>query len=589
MLFTNKVRLSHVFRKIFLGAIFSGIPIFSFAQIRIYPANSIQETYLILSHLHGIDGNRYYPQNAEEMQKAWAIPAVDTQLESVGLLPNFNRTKLARDYFQYAHPELSGAPANTPRFFRFAKKWGPENMFYASSEFFSWHDSVNPQNTYFVINPIVYTEFGPSVGKNIHSFSNASKGLEFFGKFSKNVSFSTQALDNTYLLKQYQTNYRLKNYVIPGSTYSGGRWDTADDFKARGSIYINLYGSENSSRKIQMSFGHDNNFIGYGYRSLIISNFSPASAYLKFNYKLGPFRYQNLFQQLTAFQIIKGESKLSWKYLAIHRATLELNHPKTKKEWLEIGVSESVYQGRNNNIIDLNYLNPIIFYRSVERDLGSPDNVIINADFRLKNRNYLIYGQFALDEFEFANLKRGNSPRNKFGYQIGGYYLINPKSNIGSFVLQFEFNSVRPYTYSHYSVLSNTVNFNQSNIHPLEANFKEGVFQIKYKPAFIRGLLFTSTTILAKKGFDFQNDTVNYGGDIRKNYRNPASTITATMLQGDLGTIFNSKSQLYFELMPNMWMYLGYQYRNQTGHNASSERYVFLGLRWNWYEEQQLF
>ncbi len=47
--------------------------------------------------------------------------------------------------------------------------------------------------------------------------------------------------------------------------------------------------------------------------------------------------------------------------------------------------------------------NPVIFYRSVEQALGSPDNAFLGFDFKVKFAKHCqIYGQFLLDEFNFS-------------------------------------------------------------------------------------------------------------------------------------------------------------------------------------------
>ena len=49
---------------------------------------------------------------------------------------------------------------------------------------------------------------------------------------------------------------------------------------------------------------------------------------------------------------------------------------------------------------ELHYLTPIIFYRAVEQDLGSPDNAFIGLDYKINFfETAQVYGQFLLDEF----------------------------------------------------------------------------------------------------------------------------------------------------------------------------------------------
>ena len=73
-------------------------------------------------------------------------------------------------------------------------------------------------------------------------------------------------------------------------------------------------------------------------------------------------------------------------------------------KWLNIGVFESViWQGNDPNrqrAYDINYLNPLIFFRPVEYSLGSADNSMLGFSFKIRlNENNQLYGQLLLDEF----------------------------------------------------------------------------------------------------------------------------------------------------------------------------------------------
>ena len=72
------------------------------------------------------------------------------------------------------------------------------------------------------------------------------------------------------------------------------------------------------------------------------------------------------------------------------------------------GIFESVIASRKQQF-ELQYLNPIIFYRSVEHSLGSPDNVILGANFKWNiAKKCQIYGQLVLDEFYFKEIGRAS-------------------------------------------------------------------------------------------------------------------------------------------------------------------------------------
>ena len=73
----------------------------------------------------------------------------------------------------------------------------------------------------------------------------------------------------------------------------------------------------------------------------------------------------------------------------------------------------------------MHYLNPLIFYRSIEQNLGSPDNALIGFDYKANVANTAqFYGQFVMDEFNFAQIKQFNGWwGNKYALQQGFKYI----------------------------------------------------------------------------------------------------------------------------------------------------------------------
>src|SRR5690606_25694881 len=113
-----------------------------------------------------------------------------------------------------------------------------------------------------------------------------------------------------------------------------------------------------------------------------------------------------------------------------------------------IGLFESVVFGRKNHF-EFSYLNPVIFYRSIEQQNGSPDNAMVGLDAKANVAKKLqFYGQLLLDEFKLSEIKAGNGWwANKWGYQLGAKYI--DAFGVNNLDLQVEHNRVRPFTYSH--------------------------------------------------------------------------------------------------------------------------------------------
>jgi hypothetical protein len=215
------------------------------------------------------------------------------------------------------------------------------------------------------------------------------------------------------------------------------------------------------------------------------------------------------------------------KYMSSHYLSYKLN----KK--FNIGIYESIIWKSNHSLgangFDVNYLNPIIFFRPVEYSINSPDNAIIGLDLKynltLKSN---IYAQLILDEFTLKEIKSNNGYwANKYGYQIGcKFYDLLSISNL---TLQLERNHVRPYTYSHWNN-ANYGHYNEELAHPLGANFSENIFILHYRRGrFVVQFKFLDITY----GADYIGDTISYGNNIYSDYNNRSSNFGIDMFNGN--------------------------------------------------------
>jgi len=163
-----------------------------------------------------------------------------------------------------------------------------------------------------------------------------------------------------------------------------------------------------------------------------------------------------------------------------------------------------------NDGFELQYLNPIIFYRSIEQLLGSPDNSMLGIDYRLIFlRHFEYYGQMALDDYNFQESKGQTGYwGNKYSVQQGIKYV--DAFTVSNLDLQAEWNYVRPYTYSHNDSVANYSNYNQPLAHPLGANFTELIGVIHYQPIF--PLTIEAQFLFAIQGRDTSNS--NWGANI---------------------------------------------------------------------------
>jgi len=436
----------------------------------------------------------------------------------------------------------------------------------------------------FHVNPVLYLGYGFETESNISPVIN-TRGLEIRGTIDGKVGFYSFLTENQVTNPSYVRDYISNRGAVPHEGFFKRFKDNGVDF-----FTVRGYVSFQISKHINAQFGQDRFFIGNGYRSLILSNFSPPYLFLKFNTRVGRLKYTNLFTQMKA----DARGRLGGsptgndypvKYMVLHH--LSINVAKN----FTFGLFESVSYGREDstgsNPFDINYLNPIIFYRAIEQQNGSTDNVSIGGDFRWNfARKFSLYGQFVLDEFKLNEIKAGDGWwANKYAFQVGGKYInVFGLSNLD---LLLEYNFARPYIYSHTSVYgnsqiySNYANYLQEIAHPLGANFKEFISEVRYQP--FPKFTFALRSILADKGEDEDPDT-NWGGNIFKDnltreqeYGNVAGQGVSTKLALiDFTTTFQFKQNVFFDVK-----YIYRQKDSELDARDQQTNFINFAFRWN--------
>jgi hypothetical protein len=340
-----------------------------------------------------------------------------------------------------------------------------------------------------------------------------------------------------------------------------------------------------------MQLGYGRNFIGDGYRSLLQGDGASPYPFFKLNTTFWKIKYTNTYMWLKDVRPeVTVERTYAKKYMANHY--LSWNMSKN----FNMGFFESVvWADTNDRGFDMSFVNPIIFYRSVEfASSARSGNALLGLTGKYKVRNSInLYGQFLLDEFSLADIKAGeNSWKNKFGYQFGVKYFDAFK--IKGLYLQAEYNHVRPYVYAHSDPLTNYAHNNQSMGHQWGGNFRELIALARYH----HGRYFADAKItFGERGLDFDTaeDSFNYGGNIFKDYELDRPYDTGVKVgQGNKTTIFIADIQAGYLVNPatNLKAFAGVIYRNFDPTQETlttfkdSTTWFSIGLRcdiFNWY------
>ncbi|MBC3789221.1 hypothetical protein [Spirosoma utsteinense] len=425
---------------------------------------------------------------------------------------------------------------------------------------FAWH-----------INPVVGLGVGQQADTT-HLLTTATIGLETRGSLTNHIGFYSfftvnQARYPRYL-QEYRQRYELAGRgLVPGEGMARRNQPDQTQFYAwRGYLTTTLL------KQVGVQLGRDRLVWGNGYRSLLLSETSAPYWFVKLNTWLGPFTYTNLYTLLRNTQSAPpGLSRNPPKFMVMHHMSLNLGRH------LNVGAFEAIVFSRDR--LDLNYLNPIILYRSVESSLGSVDNAFIGFDVKATwGGRWQAYSQVMLDEFVLRELlARKGSWTNKYALQVGLKYV--DAFGLANVDLQGELNLARPFMYSHRSGQTNYVHYNQPLAHPLGSNFIEGLGIVRYQRKRLQGV---GTFGLMLTGTDPPG--LNYGGSILTDYRTRFRPEGNSI--GDLRKTIITYADLRvsYQVWPAGFLDVQYLSRLQSSEyapNSYSSRLVSVGLRLN--------
>lgn len=452
-----------------------------------------------------------------------------------------------------------------------------------------WDDliQIKGEDYYVAINPMCDFSLGKADGEK--TYLN-SRGFYVNGNLGKNFWFYMDLSENQMSTTDYETahynEFKSGSPVVAGFAASRSEYDF--DFEAAtGYIAFRI------GKYLDFQLGKSKTFIGDGYRSLMLSDFTPAYPNFKMNATFGPVKYMFMISQLRAnkqYAKTGGNKAVFTKYGFTHyldvnigkRVTLGLFENIMQCSWRE---NSDEYRG-----IDFEYVNPFIVLMPGEFDAGSPDKVLVGMNGTLKLAHWFnLYGQFVFNEFKIKELRAGNDWwANKYGF-LGGFRSFD-LFNVDGLDLQFEASRVRPYTYSQYTGQGAYTHLGNPLAHPLGANFREvlGILQYRHKRVYIKGQF-----NIAKHGedIDYKNDNISYGGDPNKPSNDRPGQYGNTMFQGLASDIKYFEGEFAWLINPKTRLnaVISFRTRHKTNELVDEKsKHINFALRWgikNWYHD----
>lgn len=446
----------------------------------------------------------------------------------------------------------------------------PIKNFFLSKTFNEGPDKRNQYN--FQILPLIDLQGGYDLLTS-KFVTETSGGVHAKLNINNDFTFALTALGGRIQFPYFiDTVIQTNHTVIPGLGRGFRNTDGSYNYSN-----VSGYISYSPNEVFNFQLGNGKHFIGEGYRSLLLSDYSNNNPYFGINANIWRIQYNVWYSWMKDFSQYDGSQKsLQNKFGTFHYLSFN-----AFKE-LNISFFENVvWQGTDTNRVrtfDVNYLNPIVFYRPQEYSVGSSDNSMMGLNISGKLFGCLkLYAQGVADEFFLKEIRAKKGWwANKQGWQLGAKY-INA-FNVKGLTIQAEYNEVRPYTYTHGSVQQNYTHYGQALAHPFGANFKEYLGFVSYRA---NRWMISAQGLSAIIGMDTLNS--NLGQNIFVSYTTRPYEYGHKTTQGNKRQLLQSDIRFTYYILPqmNLRVELGYIQRSvkdDLGYELQSP-YIYLGIK----------
>jgi hypothetical protein len=428
------------------------------------------------------------------------------------------------------------------------------------------HDSAD--KFYATIDPLFNFQYSMDHSDSNKKYYQNTRGILIQGNVGSKFAFSSIFWENQADYPTYLNKFVQENYVVPGNGRTKAFGTNGYDFSMS-----EAYLSFSPSQHFNFQAGYGKNFIGDGYRSLLLSDNSFAYPYVRVTTTYWHLQYTNLYTEFMdpfadpSTTVGNVENLIQRKAGAFQYLSWNIIPQ------VELGIFQGMIwtagDQYNHMAFNGNYFDPIIGVNALTYGLDNTNNIVLGSTLKYKiSRNFMAYGQLVVDDFpQSGNMQ---SIYNQTGYQAGIKYY----NRFGEF--QLEYNQVRPYTYSSRDSLQNYTHYDQALGDPLGANFKEliGIINLRYHHFSIHLQANYSLEGLDSTG-------TNYGNNIFLPM--PATTANVAILQGIRSTLMYEDIHISYLMNPrtNMNFTIGVSRRTLTNrlNNQPNMTLIYVGFR----------
>ncbi len=294
--------------------------------------------------------------------------------------------------------------------------------------------------------------------------------------------------------------------------------------------------------------------------ALLFSNYAPEIDYIGLD-----LRYKGFFFNFFHGWILGDEDffrlddktlfrTIEEKYLSFHRFGAYFFNNR-----MQVGVSEIiVYGGRG---LEIAYLNPFLFFKSVEHSLRDRDKAMIALDIQGRPyRGVELYGDLFIDDLAFEKLGT-NWYGNQYAFRVGGIYTPNV-SVLANAQVHIDYFRIRPYVYTHRLMLNRYVHGGFPIGNPLGPNSDGLTVRVNYLLSGRSDVeLYHARTRKGHNVNDGEGNLLrNVGGDIAQGYRYGDSE-NAFFLDGNLEKTGIIGVFIKYEVFHQFFIVGGYEFR----------------------------
>jgi len=316
------------------------------------------------------------------------------------------------------------------------------------------------------IDPLLNFQVGRDNQDTVTStLSTNTRGVQVFGYVTDKVSFYTALYENQSFFPDYLTDFVRANEVVPGQGY-------VKDFQEDGFDYNQAIGFVRfqATRALDLQLGHGKQFIGNGYRSLLLSDNAFNYPYLRAGVKFWKDRiYYNT--SWASLQTLTRTPRINENEATFIRKSANFNYLSfSPTKALEVGLFEGVIWDRwddSTGTRDFNpqFLVPVMFVNSLLEDDHAQSLLGLTWRYTL-NERYTAYGQVV-------------TSNDALGYQVGAKAV--DFIGIKGLHLQAEVNSTEAQLYRSESGYTGYDHYGQNLAYVLGENTLEYIGVIHYR------------------------------------------------------------------------------------------------------------